>query len=153
MHELEFAQGTTYTYVNRLVNAGVVEVTRDEQPRQYAAREIDLTVSTAASDREYTITPALIDAVGRRETDDDIDTYIDCHGVAGLATALTYAIARERGEMTHRLMAQDLDISPLAAEIVLQALRPIVHEYYEIENAGVSLDAIDIDEHDTADDM
>jgi hypothetical protein len=124
----------------------------DEQPRRYAAREIDLTVTTAAGDREYTITPALIDAVGRRETDADIDTYIDRHGIAGLATALTYAIARERGEVTHRLMAEDLDVSPLAAEMILQALRPVVHEHYAIEQAGSGLDELDIDDGDAADD-
>ncbi|AJF28062.1 TrmB family transcriptional regulator (plasmid) [Haloarcula sp. CBA1115] len=146
MHELDLAQGTAYSYVNRIVDAGVVEVTHDEQPRRYAAREINLTVTTAAGDREYTITPALIDAVGRRETNDDIDTYIDRHGVAGLATALTYAVARERGEVTHRLMAEDLDISPLAAEMILQALRPVVHEHYDIEASGASLDELDIDD-------
>jgi len=152
MDELELAQGTAYTYVNRLVDAGVVEVTRDEQPRRYAARGVDLTVTTAAGDREYTITPALIDAVGRRETDDDVDTYIDRYGVAGLATALTYAVARERGEVTHRLMARDLDISPLAAEIVLQALRPVVHEYYEVEESGVSLEELDVGDQRPDDD-
>ncbi|MFC5368623.1 helix-turn-helix domain-containing protein [Salinirubrum litoreum] len=149
--DLELGQGTAYSNVNRLVDAGVVEVTHDEQPRRYAAREIDLTVTTAAGDREYTITPALIDAVGRRETDADIDTYIDRHGVAGLATALTYAVARERGEVTHRLMAEDLDVSPLAAEMILQALRPVVHEHYEIEESGAGLDELDID-GDAADD-
>ena len=152
MDDLELAQGTAYSYVNRLVDAGVVDVTDDDQPRRYAAREIDLTVTTTAGDREYTITPALIDAVGRRETDADIDTYIDRHGVAGLATALTYAVARERGEVTHRLMAENLDISPLAAEMILQALRPVVHERYEIEKAGVSLEELDIDDGDAADD-
>ena len=131
MDDLELAQGTAYSYVNRLVDAGVVEVTHDEQPRRYAAREIGLTVTTAAGNREYTITPALIDAVGRAETNDDIDTYVDRHGVAGLATALTFAVARERGEVTHRLMAKDLNISPMAAEMILQALRPVVHEHYE----------------------
>ncbi|SEP27329.1 DNA-binding transcriptional regulator, MarR family [Halogranum amylolyticum] len=138
MDALDLAQGTAYTYVNRLVDAGVVEVTRDEQPRLYTARPINLTV-TADGDREYTITPALIDAVGRRETNGDIDTYIDRHGVAGLATALSYAVARERGEVTHRLMARDLDISPLAAEIVLQALRPVVLEHFDVETSGASL--------------
>jgi DNA-binding MarR family transcriptional regulator len=138
MDALDLAQGTAYTYVNRLVDAGVVEITRDEQPRQYTARPISLTVTTDG-DREYTITPALIDAVGRRETDGDIDTYIDRHGIAGLATALTYAVARERGEVTHRLMARDLDISPLAAEIVLQALRPVVLEHFDVETSGASL--------------
>ncbi|MDS0243753.1 MULTISPECIES: helix-turn-helix domain-containing protein [unclassified Haloferax] len=138
MDALGLAQGTAYTYVNRLVDAGVVEVVRDEQPRMYAARPINLTV-TADGDREYTITPALIDAVGRRETNSDIDTYIHRHGVAGLATALSYAVARERGEVTHRLMARDLDISPLAAEIVLQALRPVVLEHFDVEVSGASL--------------
>ncbi|KTG30166.1 DUF7437 domain-containing protein [Haloferax profundi] len=138
MDALGLAQGTAYTYVNRLVDAGVVEVIRDEQPRTYAARPINLTV-TADGDREYTITPALIDAVGRRETNGDIDTYIDRHGVAGLATALSYAVARECGEVTHRLMARDLDISPLAAEIVLQALRPVVLEHFDVEVSGASL--------------
>jgi len=144
MDELDLAQGTAYNYVNRLVDAGVVEVTNDEQPRRYAAHEIDLTVSTPAGDREYTITPALIDAVGRRETNADIDTYIDRHGVAGLATALTYAVARERGEVTHRLMADDLDISPLAAEMILQALRPVVYEHYDVDKAGTALDELDV---------
>jgi hypothetical protein len=90
------------------------------------------------------------DDVGRRETDADIDTYIDRHGVAGLATALTYAVARERGEVTHRLMADDLDISPLAAEMILQALRPVVHEHYDIEAAGASLEELDIGDADDA---
>jgi hypothetical protein len=148
MDDLELAQGTAYSYVTRLVDAGVVEVTDDEQPRRYAACAIDLTVTTAAGDREYTITPALIDAVGHRETNADIDTYIDRHGVAGLAMALTYAVARERGEVTHRLMAEDLGISPLAAELILQALRPVVHEDYDIEEAGASLDDLDIDDGD-----
>jgi hypothetical protein len=148
MDALGFAQGTAYSYVNRLVDAGVVDVTQNEQPRRYAAHEIDLTVRTAAGDREYTITPALIDAVGRRETNADIDTYIDRHGVAGLATALTYAVARERGEVTHRMVAEDLDISPLAAEMILQALRPVVHEHHDIEATGASLDELGIDDGD-----
>ena len=139
MDDLDLAQGTAYTYVNRLVDAGVIEATTEEQPRTYVARDIDLTVTAADGTREYTITPTLIDAVGRRATDDDIDTYIDRHGIAGLATALTYAVARERGEVTHRLMAQDLDVSPLAAEIILQALRPVVHEYLDIEESGASV--------------
>jgi len=152
MDDLDFAQGTAYSYVNRLVDAGVVEVTHDEQPRRYTVREIDLTVTTAAGNREYTITPALIDAVGRRESNADIDTYIDRHGVAGLATALTYGVARERGEVTHRLMAEDLDISPLAAELILQALRPVVYEHYDIETSGTSVDELEIGGADAADD-
>ncbi|QCS44727.1 helix-turn-helix domain-containing protein [Natrinema versiforme] len=152
MDGLDLAQGTAYAYVNRLVDAGVLEVTTDEQPRTYVARDIDLTVTAADGAREYTITPALIDAVGRRATDGDIDTYIDRHGIAGLATALTYTVDRERGEVTHRLMARDLDISALAAEIILQALRPVVNEHFDIEEAGVSVADIEGVDRDIAGD-
>jgi len=151
MEDLDLPQGTAYTYVNRLTDAGVIEIVDEDQPRTYTAREIDLTVTTPDG-AEYTITPALIDAVGRRATDNDIDTYIDRHGIAGLATALTYAVQRERGEVTHRLMASDLDISPLAAEIILQALRPVVQEYYDIETAGVSLKDLEPDGDSGSDD-
>lgn len=142
MDTLDLPQGTAYTYVNRLADAGVIAEQSETQPRTYMANEIDLTVTASDGTREYRITPVLIDAVGRRATDEDIDTYIDRHGIAGLATAINYAVDRERGSVTHQVMARDLDISPLAAEIILQALRPIVHEHYDIEPAGASLDDV-----------
>ena len=153
MNALDLAQGTAYTYVNQLVDTGVLAVATDGQPRLYTTCDINLTITTAKNGKEYTITTALIDAVGRRETDDDIDTYLDRHGVAGLATALIYAVDRERGVVTHRTMASDLDISPLAAEIILQALRPIVNEYYTTESSGASIEEINgIDQYTVNDD-
>ncbi|MEZ3165101.1 helix-turn-helix domain-containing protein [Halorubrum sp. RMP-47] len=151
LDDLEFAQGTAYSYVNQLVDAGVLDVIDGGQPRRYAAREIDLTMTTAAGDREYTITPALIDAVGRREKNTDIDTHIDRHSVAGLATALTHAVDRERGKVTYHLMAGDLDTSLLAVEMILWALRPIVHGHYDIEEAGAGFDKVDTNHCDVAD--
>jgi len=142
MDTLDLPQGTAYTYVNRLSDAGVIADQSETQPISYMANEIDLTVTASDGTREYRITPVLIDAVGRRATNKDIDTYIDRHGIAGLATAINYAVDRERGSVTHRVMARDIDISPLAAEIILQALRPIVHEHYDIEPAGASLDDV-----------
>lgn len=141
MDERDLAQGTAYKYVNQLVETGLIATTSEQQPRTYVARGIELTVT--CGDDEYTITPALVDAVGRRLTDEDIDTYIDRHGIGGLATALSYAAARERGETTHRLMADDLDISPLAAEMIMQALRPVVVAHYDVDVAGVSRKAIE----------
>ena len=138
MDALDLPQGTAYTYVKRLANAGVIEATGDKQPRTYVAHPIDLTVSAGDGAREYTITPMLVDAVSRQSTNDDIETYIARHGIDGLATALSYTVARERGEVTHRLMARDLDISPFAAEIILQALRPVVHDHIDIKESGAA---------------
>jgi hypothetical protein len=112
---------------------GTIETITDAGTQQYRATTIGLSLSAGQGERTYTVTPALIDAVGRRSEDDDIDTYIDRHGLAGLATALVYAVDRERSRVTHRLMARDLDIAPLEAEIILQALRPVVHDHFEIE--------------------
>jgi len=47
-------------------------------------------------------------------------------------------------------MADNLDISPLAAEMILQALRSLVHEHYNIEAAGASIEELDIDDADDA---
>ena len=50
-------------------------------------------------------------------------------------------------------MARDLDISPLAAEIILQALRPVVHEHFDIEESGASVaDIEDVDRDVVGDD-
>ena len=135
---LGLSQGTAYTYVNQLVDAGVLTSTSDTQPQRVTAVEIELTL-TADNRREYTISPALVAAVARRATDETIDSYIERRGIHGLATALTHTIARERGETTHRLVAEDLDMSPLEAEVILQALRPIVHEHFSLKDTGASL--------------
>jgi len=138
MDRFDRSQEAVTADLERLVDAGVVKDTVDDRPQAYTARRIEMTVTADDGECEYTITPALIDAVGRRETDEDVDTYVDRHGVGGLATALTYAVARERGSTTHRLMARDLDLSPLEAEIILQALEPVVSEYFDIEKSGAS---------------
>lgn len=142
MDALDLPQGTAYSYVNRLQEAGVPAVVSDEQPREYEAVEIELSLSTDRGERTYTVTSMLVDAIGRRDRNDDIDAYTYRHGIAGLATALTYAVAPERGEVTHQLMARDLDISPLEAEVILGALRPVVHHHVDVEVEGVGVETV-----------
>lgn len=145
---LDLSQGTAYTYVKQLAETGVLTLTTDTRPQRYTAVGIELTL-TVDGDRAYTISPALVAAVARRATDETIDSYIDRRGIHGLATALTYTIARERGETTHRLVAEDLDMSPLEAEVILQALRPVVHEHFSLEDSGASLgDVVDAENLD-----
>ncbi|RJT07415.1 helix-turn-helix domain-containing protein [Halococcus sp. IIIV-5B] len=145
---LEISQGTAYTYVNQLVDAGVLTSTSDTPPQRYTAVDIELTL-TADDKREYTISPALIAAVACRASNETIDSYIDRRGIHGLATALTHTLAREQGETTHRLVAEDLDMSPLETEMILQALRPVVHEHFAFEDSGGSLaDVVDAENLD-----
>ncbi|CCQ33011.1 archaeal sugar-specific transcriptional regulator, TrmB family [Halorhabdus tiamatea SARL4B] len=124
---LDIPQGTAYDYVQKLETAGLLEKTRDRRPYEYDAEPIALTLS--AAEETATITPALIAAVARREVDEDIDVYIDRHGLDGLAVALEYAFEYVEGTVNHRIAARELDLSPLEAEIILQALEPVATEY------------------------
>lgn len=125
--ELDVPQGTAYDYVDRLESAGLAEETRARRPSAYDAEPITLTLS--ANGETQTVTPALIAAVARRDEDDDIDVYIQRHGLDGLAVALEYAFEYVDGTVNHRIAARELGVSPLEAEIVLQALEPVADEY------------------------
>jgi DNA-binding MarR family transcriptional regulator len=124
---LDIPQGTAYDYVQKLDAVGLIEQTREQRPAEYDTEAISLTLSTEGDSQ--TITPALIAAVARRETDEDIDVFVDRHGLDGLATALEYATEYVEGTVNHRIAARELDLSPLEAEIILQALEPVVTEY------------------------
>jgi len=115
-----------YDYINDLEAAGFIEQSNEGRPAEYAAREID--IELIQGDVERQITPELIEAIARRERDDDIDTYIERHGLDGLAVALEYTRDYVDGSVTHQIMAREQDVSPLEAGIILDALRHVVEE-------------------------
>lgn len=122
--ELDVPERTAYEYVHTLEDAGFLQPTSETRPVSYTATEIDLTLQADGETRA--ITPAFVAVIARRDTDDDIDVYLDKHGIDGLATALDYTHEYVDGNVNHRIMARELDLSPLEASIILQALRDIV---------------------------
>lgn len=126
VNELGVPKRTAYDYVDKLADAGFLQTTTETRPMTYTANDIDLTLQADGETRA--ITPTFIAAIAQRETDDDIDVYLDKHGVDGLATALDYTHEYIDGTVNHRIMARELDIAPLEASIILQALRDIVTE-------------------------
>ncbi|MUV88643.1 ArsR family transcriptional regulator [Halapricum sp. CBA1109] len=123
---LEVPQRTVYEYVDDLEAAGFIEQSNDGRPAAYRAHHIDLQLIDGNTERR--ITPELVEAIARRTHDGDIDTYVDRHGLDGLAVALDYAREYVDGSVTHRIMAREQDVSPLEAGIVLDALRPVVED-------------------------
>lgn len=123
---LEIPQRTAYDYISGLESAGFIEQLDEGRPARYTAHEIDLRL--VQDDAERQITPALIEAIARRERYDDIDAYIERHGLDGLAVALEYAHEYVDGSVTHRIMAREQNLSPLEAGIILDALRHVVEE-------------------------
>jgi hypothetical protein len=71
--------------------------------------------------------------MAHRTDNGDIDVFVDRHGLDGLATALEYAREYVDGTVNHHIMAREQELSPLEAEIILQALEPIVRENNQIE--------------------
>ena len=123
---LDIPERTVYEYVDDLRAAAFIERANDGRPATYTARKLDLRVVTA--DTERRITGALLEAIARRLRDDDIDAYVDRHGLDGLAVALEYAREYADGSVTHQIMAREQDLSAVEAGIILDALRPVVEE-------------------------
>ncbi|WP_256546727.1 winged helix-turn-helix domain-containing protein [Halobellus inordinatus] len=123
---LDLPQRTVYEYVDDLEVAGFIEQSNDGRPAEYTTHKIDLQL--VAGDAKRQITPELVEAIARRLRDDDLDTYIDRHGLDGLAVALEYAHEYVDGSVTHQIMAREQEIAPLEAGIILDALRPVIED-------------------------
>lgn len=139
MNALNYPLGTTCTYLNTLEEAGVITPTTGGYLQTYAAVKIDFTITGIDDDQEYTITPAVIDAISRRTTVDNINRYIDSYGISGLITTLNYMMNRRIDKKGYEQMAHDLNLPSPEAERILQALHPIVHAYTDIEDTSTSL--------------
>ena len=123
---LDLPERTVYEYVDDLEAAGFLDQSNEGRPAEYAANDLHLELVDGDATRH--ITPELIEAIARRLRDDDIDVYIDRHGLDGLAVALEYAREYVDGSVTHQIMAREQDISAMEAGVILDALRPVVED-------------------------
>lgn len=138
--DLEMPRTTAYSDTGSLVDLGVLA--RDESQKTHTYTAIPITLTANLDGDEYTITPTLIEAVGRSPYDQDLGLLIEKYGIGKLAAALTYAIPYVDGGMTERVAARELDLQPAFGIAVLQALREVIldmrtHDPYfeEIRNA------------------
>lgn len=145
---LESSTTTVYEDVNHLVENGILERVTDTQPHRYRVRRIDLQVTS--DDDAYRVTPALLVALARSETNENLRLYLDRHGTGGLATALDYARDYVQGRMNARIMAREQDLPVLEAETILQELRevlldvdPDLSESPDLEELDAAVDGID----------
>jgi len=123
---LDLPQRTVYEYVDDLEDAGFVHQSNDGRPAEYRAYDIELQLVDGDTKRQ--ITPELVEAIARRMRDEDIDTFINRHGLDGLAVALEYTREYAEGSVTHQIMAREQELSPLEAGVILDALRPIFED-------------------------
>lgn len=127
--DLKVPRTTAYSDTGSLVDLGVL--TRDESQKTHAYTAMPITLTANLDGDEYTITPTLIEAVGRSPQDQDLDLLIEKHGIGKLAAALTYAVPYIEGGMTERVAARELDLHPAFGIAVLQALREVILDMKE----------------------
>lgn len=138
---LSGSKTTVYEDVNYLTAVGLLERVTDKQPHRYRGRPIDFTVES--NEQTYHVTTALLVALARTETNENLKLYLDRHGRSGLATALEYAPQYTRGRANARVMARDLSIPVLEAEIILQELREVLLEVEPELAEDLDLEALD----------
>jgi len=131
---------TVYEDVEQLVAVGLLERVTETQPHRFQPQSIEIAVQT---DSEYLITPLLLVARARADSNKNIRLYVDRHGISGLATAIEYARSYVQDETNARLMARDLDIPVLEAETILQELREVIQEAEPESVAAIDLDELD----------
>lgn len=121
--DLEMAHSTTYKYIGQLEEMGVL-TRRDENPTSVTVVPIQLRIDT--EDGAVTVTPALIDAIGRQIDTEDIRVFVERQGVAKLAAALHYVLRVMDGELTQRTAANKIGVHPVEGLTVFTALQDVV---------------------------
>lgn len=129
--DIDTPRTTAYADTGTLVDLGVL--TRDETQKTHTYTAIPITLTANLDGDTYTITPTLVEAIGRSPQDQDLDLLIEKHGVGKLAAALTYAIPYVEGGMTERLAARELNLQPAFGIAVLQALREVILDMREYD--------------------
>jgi hypothetical protein len=128
---VEIPRTTAYSDMGTLVDLGVV--TRDEEQKTHTYSAVPITLTADLDGDEYTVTPTLIEAVGRSPHDQDLDLLLERYGLGKLAAALTYAIPYANGEMSERVAARELDLQQAFAIAVLHALRDVVQDMETVD--------------------
>jgi hypothetical protein len=123
---IDIPRTTAYSDTGTLVELGVLDRDDSQKTHRFTATPVYLTADLDGN--EYTVTPTLIAAVGRSETDQDLDLLVDRYGLGKLAAALTYAVPYADGEMSERVAARELDVQVAFGIAVLQALREVIEE-------------------------
>ena len=128
---VEIPRTTAYSDMGTLVDLGVL--TRDEEQKTHTYSAVPITLTADLDGDEYTVTPTLIEAVGRSPHDQDLDLLMERYGLGKLAAALTYAIPYANGEMSERVAARELDLQQAFAIAVLHALRDVVQDMETVD--------------------
>lgn len=124
--KLDMPHSTTYKYVGRLEEMGLLTRHDEETPTKVTVEPIHLLLDTEQG--EVAASPTLIDAIGRQLDTEDIRLFVDRQGIAKLAAALHYTLRIRDGDFTQRTAANKLGVHPVEGMTVFTALQDVIKE-------------------------
>lgn len=120
---VDCALSTVYRYVNRLEKMSIVRRTDDGQPHRFEADNVCIDITTP--DKTYQIDPLLVAASARRTSSESVASFVEDHGIEGLAAALEAV----KTQVLSELDSSDLGVRMKVPEPVFDELRDVVAEY------------------------
>ena len=129
--ELDIPHSTTYKYLGRLEEMGILTRYDDETPTTVTVEPIHLQLDTDHG--VVTATPVLLDAIGRQRDTEDIRVFVDRQGIPKLVAALHYTLRIMDGDFTQRTAANKLGVHPVEGMTVFTALQDVIEEAAEYD--------------------
>jgi hypothetical protein len=120
-----FSKSTAYKYANTLAELGIA-AELDEYEDGSALWRADPVSGNWTDETTLELGPVIIAVYGATSVDDDLELFVDRHGKAALAPAVTTTIDYLMGNTTRRGVADDLGIPPVEAIAVTQAIERII---------------------------
>ncbi|SFS09758.1 Sugar-specific transcriptional regulator TrmB [Halomicrobium zhouii] len=152
MEALDLSKSTTYEYVDQLVDLGLVDRDDSTRPQQLIADPIIIVEQYVP----IVITPTVLHALALQEVDEDVEYFVDRHGLGKLIAALRGAGLHFAGGTTQRMVASDIDVRETEAMMIINALKPALavgrdHDpFFEhlFPNVHDEMDLPNLDEND-----
>ena len=120
-----FSKSTAYKYANKLAELGVA-TELDAYEDGSALWQAEPVSGHWTDETTLELGPVIIAVYGATSVDDDLELFVDRHGKAALAPAVTATIDYLKGNTTRRGVADNLGIPAVEAIAVTQTIERII---------------------------
>lgn len=144
----DLSKSTAYKYANTLAELGLT-TELDEYDNGSNLWRTDQVTGVWKSETDVELGPTVIAVYGATSVDDDLELFVDRHGKAALAPAISATIEYLTGNTTRRGVAEALEVPAVEGIAVSQAIERIIGV---IQAADPTLTEItgEVDIHDRA---
>lgn len=146
LDESELTKSTVYDYVEALQRAGlVVETGEQNGATAYTAKPFTFTLEIDGAAIE--VTPDIVAVLAQQDSTPVIRSFVDQYGIATLASFIDLAFEQARGDVTTRMIADQLQISRGSAFDMLEH----THRILDIGGDPETFDSEEMSDSERAD--